>query len=45
MGGLVFEYQYGFFSSSWIVRALSVPVIVLLLIGLSIMNPFHIFDH
>jgi len=45
MGRLVFEYQYSLFSSSWIVGALSVPVIVFLLIRLFTMNPFHIFSH
>jgi len=45
MGGLVFKYQYGLFSSSWIVGTLSVPVIVFLLIRLFTVNPFHVFDH
>jgi len=45
MRGLVFEYQYGLFSSSRIVGALLVPVIVFYLSRLFSMSPFHVFSH
>jgi len=45
MGRLVFEYQHSLVSSSGIVGALFVPVIVFLLIRLFAVNPFHIFSH